>query len=387
MIHPVVLDPRHAVTKLLIRRVDHDLKHPGAERLFAELRRKFWILRGREAIRREQRSCPECQRWRAQPINPKMADLPPARLRLHQPAFYSTGIDCFGPMQVKVGRRNEKRWGLLFKCLTTRAAHIEVLSSINTDSFLMALRRSISRRSKPAELLSDQGTNFRGGDRELQEAFQVLHPSLQAQLAEYQIKFCFNPPGAPHFGGSWEREIKSIKAALTATLGSQVVSGEVLTTVLIEIEGILNSIPLGCVSSDVADPDPVTPNLLLMGRLDPSLPQAVYHDSELLSRRQWRACQVLSNRFWVRFLRHYLPTLQTRSKWQADTSPLQVDTIVMIVDPQLPRASWPVGKINKVFPGADGLIRTAEVQVQDRTYVRPVSRLIRLPAVPEEDGQ
>lgn len=251
----------------------------------------------------------------------------------------------------------------------------------------MALRRFIPRRGKPAELLSDQGTNFRGGDRELQEAFQALHPSLQAQLAASQIKFRFNPPSAPHFGGSWEREIRSIKAALTATLGSQVVSAEVLATVLIEIEGILNSKPLGYVSSDVADPDPVTPNLLLMGRLDPSLPQAVYHDTELLSRRQWRACQVLSDHFWAHFLRHYLPTLQTRTKWQADTSPLQVDTIVLIIDPQLPRASWPVGKIKRVFVGADGLVRTAEVQVRERTYVRPVSRLVRLPAVPEEDSQ
>ncbi|KAJ8351046.1 hypothetical protein AAFF_G00158560 [Aldrovandia affinis] len=194
----------------------------------------------------------------------------------------------------------------------------------------MALRRFISRRGKPAELLSDQGTNFRGGNRELQEAFRDMHPSLQAELAEHQIKFCFNPPSAPHFGGSWEREIRSIKTALTATMGSQVVSGEVLTTTLIEIEGILNSKPIGYVSSDVADPDPVTPNLLLMGRLDPSLPQAVYHDSELLSRRHWRACQVLSDRFWAQFLRHYLPTLQTRSKWQANTAPLQLGTVVMI---------------------------------------------------------
>lgn len=108
-------------------------------------------------------------------------------------------------MLVKVGRRNEKRWGLLLKCLTTRAVHIEVLSSINTDSFLMALRRFIARRGKPAEILCDQGTNFRGGDRELQEAFNTLHPSLQAQLAEYQLKFCYIPPSAPHFGGSWER--------------------------------------------------------------------------------------------------------------------------------------------------------------------------------------
>ncbi|KAM9364275.1 uncharacterized protein KZ484_010543 [Pholidichthys leucotaenia] len=385
--HPVVLDPKHPVTRLLIQQTDRDLKHPGTERLFAELRRKVWILRGREAIKSEQRSCSECQRWRAQPVNPKMSDLPVSRLRLQQPSFFSTGIDCFGPMLVKVGCRNEKRWGLLFKCLTTRAVHIEILSSISTDSFLMALRRFISRRGKPAEILCDQGTNFRGGNRELQEAFNALHPSLQAQLAEYQLKFHFNPPSAPHFGGSWEREIRSIKAALTSTLGSQVVSVEVLQTVLIEIEGILNSKPLGYVSSDLADPDPVTPNMLLMGRLDPSLSQVLYHDSELIGRRHWRTCQVLSDRFWTQFLRHYLLTLQTKSKWQRDTSPIQVGTVVLIVDPQLPRASWPVGEISEVFPGPDGLIRSAEVKVKDRTYVRPVSRLIRLPAVPDQDGQ
>ncbi|XP_023811839.1 uncharacterized protein LOC110015208 [Oryzias latipes] len=177
VIHPVVMDPKHPVTRLLIRQADSDLKHPGAERLFAEVRRKYWILRGREAVRREQRSCPECQRWRAQPITPKMADLPLSRLRLNQPPFFSTGVDCFGPMQVKIGRRNEKRWGLLFKCLTTRAVHIEVLSSINTDSFLMALRRFVSRRGKPAEILCDQGTNFCGGERELRETFNGLHPT------------------------------------------------------------------------------------------------------------------------------------------------------------------------------------------------------------------
>lgn len=269
----------------------------------------------------------------------------------------------------------------------SHAIHIEVLSSINTDSFLMALRRFVSHRGKPAEILCDQGTNFRGGDRELQETFNALHPSLQGKLAEHQIKFRFNPPSSPHFGGSWEREIRSIKAALASTLGSQVVKEEILQTVLIEIEGMLNSKPLGYVSSDVADPDPITPNLLLMGRLDPSLPQVIYHDSELIGRRPWRTCQVLSDRFWTQFIRHYLPTLQTWSKWQKDTAPIQLGTVVMIVDPQLPRASWPVGKINRVFPGADGLIRSAEVNVKDRTYVRPVSRLIRLPAVPEQNGQ
>ncbi|KAJ8405626.1 hypothetical protein AAFF_G00316060 [Aldrovandia affinis] len=89
---------------------------------------------------------------------------------------------------------------------------------------------------------------------------------------------------------------------------------EVLNTVLIEVEEILNSKPLGYVSTDAADPDPITPNLLLMGWLDPASPQAVYQESELLSRHRWRHCHLLADQFWRHFMRHYLPTLQTRSK-------------------------------------------------------------------------
>lgn len=65
-------------------------------------------------------------------------------------------------------------------------------------------------------------------------------------LAKQQISFKFIPPSAPHFGGSWEREVRSVKVALEKALGTQSVSEEVLRTVLIEIEGILNSRHLGC---------------------------------------------------------------------------------------------------------------------------------------------
>ncbi|KAJ8385759.1 hypothetical protein AAFF_G00182770 [Aldrovandia affinis] len=93
----------------------------------------------------------------------ELPDLPPARLRLHKPAFYSTGVDSFDPYEVKVGRRNEKRWGIIFKRMTTRAVHLDLLCSIDADSYLMALRRFVARRGKPFEL-SDRGTNFKGGE-------------------------------------------------------------------------------------------------------------------------------------------------------------------------------------------------------------------------------
>lgn len=286
--HPIVLDPKHPITQLIIQSSDAKLHHAGYERVFAELRRKYWTLCGREAVKRFQRSCVECQKWRKNPQIPKMADLPPARLRLFRPAFYSTGMDCFGPYAVKIGRRTENKWGIIFKCLSTRAVYIDVLHNLDADSFLMALRRFTARRGTPSDLVSDQGTNFKGGERELREAFAALAPELQAQLARQQIESRFNPPNAPHFGGCWQREIRSLKQALTATIGAQSVTFEVLQTVLVEIEGILNSKPLGYTSSDIADPDPITPNSLLMGRLDSSLSPVVYPESDLISKRRWR---------------------------------------------------------------------------------------------------
>lgn len=384
-IHPVVLDPRHPVTLLIIRDYDERLHHPGTERLFAEIRRTYWILRGREAIRRYQHQCTECKKWRGRPEVPLMADLPLTRQRYFRPVFYSTGMDCFGPFVIKIGRRNEKRWGIVFKCMTTRAVHLDLLSSIDSDSFLMALRRFIARRGNPHELLCDQGTNFKGGERELNEAFAALQSELQNHLAVQQIKFTYNPPSAPHFGGCWEREIRSIKAALKVTIGAQTVTEEVLRTVLIEVEGILNSKPLGYTSSDVADLDPITPFCFLIGRRDVSLPQVVYEDSEILSRRRWRHSQLLAEHFWRHFLKYYLPDLQARQKWETEKKTLEIGDVVMIVDPQLPRALWPVGRITQVFPGADGRVRTANVEVKGKTYTRIVARLIQLPALPEDE--
>nr|XP_055027021.1 uncharacterized protein LOC129416681 [Misgurnus anguillicaudatus] len=381
-IHPIVMNPAHPLSKLLIQHYDNLLLHPGPERVFAEIRRKYWILRGREAVKRHQSKCFECKKWRGKPEIPRMADLPPSNLRLFRPAFYSTGIDCFGPFQVKFGRRCEKRWGILYKCLTTKAVHIELLSSLDSDSFLMSLRRFIARRGKPHEILSDHGTNFKGGNTELQNAFNALQPSLKEHLDSQQIHFRLNPPNAPHFGGSWERDVKSIKTALRTSLGSQSVPEEVLTTVLVEIEGILNSRPLGYVSSDVADIDPVTPNSLLMGRLSSALPQVVYPESEILSRKRWRHSQILIENFWKCFIRYYLPDLQQRQKWQKESENLQTDEVMMIVDQQSPRALWQVGTVTKVLPGQDGRVRSAIVKVKDKSYTRPVARLIKLPALP-----
>lgn len=176
-----------------------------------------------------------------------------------------------------------------------------------------------------------------------------------------------------------------MKTALYRVVGSQAVTEEELHTVLLEVEGMLNAKPLGYVSSNPKDLDPVTPNVLLMGRRGGSLPQVVYPKSELLSRRRWRHSQILADQFWSSFIKNYLLNLQTRQKWNANPTEMTLGSVVLMMDPQLPRACWPVGLVTKVYPSADGHIRTVDVRINNRTYTRPVARLIVLPEVPDED--
>lgn len=146
----------------------------------------------------------------------------------------------------------------------------------------------------------------------------------------------------------------------------------------------MDSKPLGYLSSAASDPDPVTPNLLLMGRRDASLQQAIFANSKLLWRRKWRHSQMLADHFWTRFIRDYLPNLQPRGKWLREVQNLEVGKTVLILDPQLPRASWPTGRVTAVTAGRDGRVRSVDVQVGRQTYTRPVSRLMVLPELAEE---
>lgn len=127
---------------------------------------------------------------------------------------------------------------------------------------------------------------------------------------------------------------------------------EVLRTVLIKVESILNCRLLGYVSRDISDPDPVSPNSLLMGRLDSSLPQVVYPESETALSQEVGTYPSPSRSF-LEVLHTALPT-QAGQKWKTHKDDIIVGTVVLIVDQLTPRALWQVGTVKTVIPGADG---------------------------------
>ena len=73
-----------------------------------------------------------------------------------------------------------KWYSVLFTCLASRAIHIETATTLETDSFICALRRFVARRGPVRQMRSDCGTNFLGAEKELKQALEEMdHKRLQ----------------------------------------------------------------------------------------------------------------------------------------------------------------------------------------------------------------
>ena len=297
--HPIILPKKHHVVQLLVRHF-HDLSgHSGIEHTLSLTRRRYWIVKGRSSVRSIVNLCFDCKRRHAPVQQQKMSELPVDRVTPSQPPFTCVGVDCFGPFVVRRGRSEVKRYGVLFTCLAIRAVHVEVVHSLDTGLFINALRRFIARRGQPKEIRSDNGSNFVGGERELREAIAGWNQDQVHQfLLQKSIKWTFNPPASSHFGGVWERCIRTVRKVLNALLKEQILNNEGLTTLMCEVESIINGRPITKLSDDPRDSAPLTPNHLLLLRSGPGVPPGSFAKNDTYGRRWWRQVQYLVDIFW-----------------------------------------------------------------------------------------
>ena len=377
--HQVLLPYDHQVSRLIIQAEHRKSAHCGPEQLISLVREKFWPVKCRLMAKKVINNCFDCRKRTSLPAIPFMADLPRERVTGFTPPFQFTGVDYFGPMVVKRGRSRIKRWGCLFSCLVTRAVHLELADSLETDDFILVLRCFISRRGKPQQLFSDNGTNFIGADRELQDCLKHLNQDkIGDYLAGSAIKWNFIPPNAPHFGGAWEILVKSVKRALKAVLKDTCVTESVLRTTLTEVENVVNSRPLTHNSSDPNDLSAITPNHFLHGVCSAVVPPDQCHENEICSRKRWRQSQVLSDHIWHRWLHEYLPSLNVRQKWNKENRNHVIGDIVLVIDSNRPRGQWSLGRVQEVMPSKDGKVRTVKVKTSQGIYVRPVAKICLL---------
>lgn len=230
----------------------------------------------------------------------------------------------------------------------------------------------------------DNAKNFKGATRELaQLRAQFYNQQHQAsiidQCADDGTEFKFIPPRSPNFGGLWEAAVKSFKKHLRSTIGNSILSQDEFVTLLARIEACLNSRPLTPMSADPNDLEVLTPGHFLVHRPLTSFPEPSF--SELPTNRldRWQQNQELLRRIWKRWSIDYLSGLQPRTRWTQQRDNVNVGTLVLLKDDNLPPLKWRYGRILRVCRGADNHIRVVVVRTADGEYTRSISKICVLP--------
>lgn len=379
--HPLLLCSRHIFTRLLFQYEHKRLLHAGPQLLLATIRDNWWPLRGRDLARQAVHKCVTCTRIRGETFSVKMGDLPLERLVESGYPFLNCGVDYAGPMVIlnRKGRgaKLEKCYVCIFVCFTTRAIHLELVTSLSSDAYLMALKRFISRRGKPAQIFSDNGKTFVGALKEFSKFLTSNQDNIKNYTASESISFKFIPPYSPHFGGLWEAGVKSVKHHLRRVINSNLTYEE-FSTLLAQIESILNSRPLYPLSSDPNDFLPLTPAHFLIGRplVAPACEDITHESTPPIIR--YKRIEQMRQMFWKRWSKEYISELQKRTKWQENKGTLKPDTLVIIKEDNVPPLKWSLGRIIHTYDGQDGTSRVADVKTAKGIIKRSYPKLCPL---------
>ena len=385
--YPAILPKKAHLSLMLATRVHRESMHGGLQLCIGELRRNFWVISSRQLFRELIRNCTTCFRYNSRPLHQLMGDLPRERVTPSQP-FTHTGLDYAGPIASKSKDGTEKVYLAIFVCFSTKAVHIEVVSSLTSHACIAAIRRFVARRGVPSRLYSDNATNFMGARSDLVKLQELLHKETGTVTQEGErlgMSWVFIPPGSPNFGGLWEAAVKSAKSHMKKVVGKAVLTFEELVTLCCDIESIMNSRPLVPLTDDANDFGALTPFMLLTGRQSKSLPM-LHHQSlpsnDLIRSnptKRWLHVRNITADFWRRWNKEYLTTLQQRPKHTVETPNLQVNDLVLLTDEKLPPLQWPLGRIVEIYPGNDGQVRAVLVRTQAGVYKRPAYKARRLP--------
>eukprot|EP00794_Sanderia_malayensis_P010236 gene10236-11286_t len=393
--HPIILHGKDHLAALIIEQEHKRLCHAGPKLTLGSLQERYHIIGARRIVRQHTRNCKTCKRTAPKTVSQLMGQVPEARVC---PTFVNerVSVDYAGPLTIKSGNKRRpiyaNAYAAIFVCMETKACHIELVSDLTADTFLAALRRFVSRRGKPKEMWSDNGTQFTRTNKDLKELYESLKQDvLQNKVSDWcstqGIQWHFSPPTGPHHGSVWENGVKSCKFHLKRIIGNNKLTFEELTTTLSQIEACMNSRPI-TTSVDSNDDDgisPLTPGHFLIGRPMEAIPNPPDAGvTKITTLKRWRLCQTLVHHFWKRWYLEYLNGLQRMSKWKSPQRNLKIGDIVLIKDNRTSPGQWPIAKVTNVNPGPDNNIRVASVTNSKGTYLRPIVKLCLLLPVEEQ---
>ena len=321
--NPILLPAKHKFTRLLIKQSHESVKHNGIRDTLTTLRERYWVLCGREPVKKFVCSCVVCLKQEGTPYSP-LPSWRPANNRVSEdPPFTHIGLDFAGPLYVETktsedkSDESQKVYVCLFMCASTRAVHLELTPALSVESSSLAFRRFTSWRGLPAAITSDNAKTFRSSSQDIQKITRA--EEVRWYLTNKQITWNFIVEKGPLVGGFWEWLVRSIKKPFKKILGRSTLSFDELRTVLVEIEGVVNSRPLTYLCDDEESISyPLTPSDLIYGRWIMSTPNAAHY--ELISTNQSLARKSCNDK-------HVLQQLTNQWRWEYSIELFQLETL------------------------------------------------------------
>ena len=372
---------------MVIKPLHEEHFHYGQQALLSIIRQQFWPIGVKNTIKQIIHKCIVCFRANPKSLEQLMGNLPAARVQTTYP-FFHTGVDFCGPMLIKSGgvrsTKTIKAYIALFVCMATKAIHVEVVSDLSSNAFVAAIHRFISRRGKVKAFYSDNATNFVGTKRHLDELYKLIQSKEYNDVVkqccnENGIEWHFIPPRAPNFGGLWEAAVKSLKYHLKRIIGQSHLTFEELYTVLVRIKGVLNSRPLFPESNDPNDFRAITPDHFLIGRPITDMIEEDVIDIPLNRLSRWQRLKQLNQHFWSRWSNDYLHCLQQRTASKKCKKNVEVGSLVLMKEENVPSMRWLMGRITHTYPGPDGLVRVVSIKTINGELKRAIGKVCLLP--------
>ena len=276
---------------------------------------------------------------------PQISNLPNYRFSVKPVAFKETGVDFFGPFETYSHINTVmKLYCCLFPCLTIRAVHIEVTRNLQKESCIMAFQQFFSRRRLPERIHGDNALYFTSTAKTFEES-SCTTIEIQKYAESKKIAWKFIPPGAPHFGGSWKRLIGMSKRLFFNIVGSRKLQEDSFSTLICQVEALLNSRPLTSVISDIRDVESLTPGHFLTARKKGLPSNNKISSNDRGTGELWNNVNSIMNKFWTRLLKKYLPTLSQRRKWLSTVRGIEEWDRVWILENNTSRGIWPVDRV------------------------------------------
>ncbi|XP_054706729.1 uncharacterized protein LOC129216539 [Uloborus diversus] len=387
--HPIILPKSHKLTSIIFEYFHKKYLHLGPQSLLHHVRMQYWPINGKSTARKIVHECITCFKNKPVTAQQIMGNLPSERTNPNF-TFNVAGVDFCGPFEIKYKNQRKgiysKIYLALFICLATKAIHIELVTELTSEAFIAALKRFFARRGKSSTIMSDNAANFKGADSELKRWLSLVtkqNSSFSNYLTSESVIWKFIPPNSPNFGGLWEAGVKSVKYHLKRNLNNVRLTIEEFLTIVIQIEGILNSRPLTPLPSDSNEYEVLTPDHFLIGRPINAIPEPQLIDTNENHLSRWQKLTRYSQLIWKSWQRDYLNHLQNRTKWCFKQGNIPIGTMVLLKDDNLPPGKWTLGRIIQTTPGSDGNIRVVKVKTSSNIYTRGISKICVLPGQKE----